>query len=253
MIRICFTFCLFMNVKSSEIAELQVQPVSEGDNVTIKCDQQTAKGNKNGLVWYWQSTGKVPQYIVRTFEHDNKHRFAREFENGRFTMTVDEERFDLNIYGVSWTDIGMYFCGKGKSNVVEFGSGTLLVFEGTYRLKHGSEDFNPEINETQGSSNDQCVRISETDSPTQSCVYKLPKRNLSLSDAGTYFCAVVPCEETVMGNGSTEIKGDDCTQQMHVLFCFSITRAVILIILVGVLTVLHRDTICRKLDLQRNI
>ncbi|XP_036452833.1 uncharacterized protein LOC118826050 [Colossoma macropomum] len=210
MIRICLTFCLFINVKSSEVAELQVQPVSEGDNVTIKCDQQTAKGNKNGLVWYRQSFGNVPQYVVRTFEHDNKHRFARAFENGRFTMTVDEERFDLNIYGVSRNDIGMYLCGKGKSNVVEFGSGTLLVFEGDcsmYRLKHGSEESNPEINETQGIRNDQCVRISETDSPTQSCVHKLPRRNLSLSDAGTYYCAVVPCEETVFRNGSLEMKG----------------------------------------------
>ncbi|KAL7876179.1 hypothetical protein AOLI_G00111420 [Acnodon oligacanthus] len=221
-----------MNVKSSKVAELQVQPVSEGDNVTIKCDQQAAKGSKNGLVWYWQSIGKVPQYIVRMFEYNNKHRFAREFENGRFTMTVDEERFDLNIYGVSWKDTGTYFCGKGKSNVVKFGSGTLLVFEGSYQLKYGSEEFNPEINETQGSRNDQCVRPSETDSPTQSCVCKLPKRNLSLSDAGTHYCAVVPCEETYFGNGCMEIKGDDCTQQLHMLFCFSILRSVILVVLV---------------------
>uniref|UniRef100_A0A3B4EDJ9 Immunoglobulin V-set domain-containing protein n=1 Tax=Pygocentrus nattereri TaxID=42514 RepID=A0A3B4EDJ9_PYGNA len=177
MITLITALFLFTTVKTG-ISGLQVQTVRRGNIEVIK-----SKGNKNGLVWYWQSTGKVPQYIVRTFEHDNKHRFAREFENGRFTMTVDEERFDLNIYGVSWTDIGMYFCGKGKSNVVEFGSGTLLVFEG--------------------------------------------------NDKHTF--------------------SDDCTQQMHVLFCFSITRAVILIILVGVLTVLHRDTICRKLDLQRNI
>ncbi|KAG7465284.1 hypothetical protein MATL_G00174730 [Megalops atlanticus] len=35
-----------------------------------------------------------------------------------------------------------------------------------------------------------------------SCVYKLPKRNLSLSDAGTYYCAVATCGEILFGNGT---------------------------------------------------
>ncbi|KAI4900816.1 hypothetical protein NFI96_016559 [Prochilodus magdalenae] len=49
----------------------------------------------------------------------------------------------------------------------------------------------------------QNTRVSsETDSSTQSCVYKLPKRNLSLSDAGTYYCAVLMCGEIILGNGT---------------------------------------------------
>ncbi|KAJ8337707.1 hypothetical protein SKAU_G00366730 [Synaphobranchus kaupii] len=34
----------------------------------------------------------------------------------------------------------------------------------------------------------------------KSCVYNFPKRNLSLSDAGTYYCAVATCGEILFGN-----------------------------------------------------
>ncbi|CAB1351604.1 unnamed protein product [Coregonus sp. 'balchen'] len=53
---------------------------------------------------------------------------------------------------------------------------------------------------THGYRSDQCEKSPETGSPTQSCVYNLPKRNLSLSDAGTYYCAVATCGETLFGN-----------------------------------------------------
>ncbi|KAG7465337.1 hypothetical protein MATL_G00175350 [Megalops atlanticus] len=42
-----------------------------------------------------------------------------------------------------------------------------------------------------------------------SCVYKLPKRNLSPSDAGTYYCAVATCGEILFGNGTRlDVQGD---------------------------------------------
>ncbi|KAL6490440.1 hypothetical protein MHYP_G00007850 [Metynnis hypsauchen] len=87
MIGLLFTLCLFGAVKTSDIVDLQVQTVRRGDDVTVKCDQKT---DKDDLVWYQQSLGKLPQYI--------------------------------------------------------------------------------------------------------SCIYKLPKRNLSLSDAGTHYCAVAECK-----------------------------------------------------------
>ncbi|KAL7876181.1 hypothetical protein AOLI_G00111440 [Acnodon oligacanthus] len=86
---------------------------------------------------------------------------------------------DLSINGVKKEDVGIYFCGKGKTNTLEHLSGTLLLFAGfIYIHPHTS---------------DECEKSSETDSPTQSCVCKIPKRNLSLSDAGTYYCAVAAC------------------------------------------------------------
>ncbi|XP_037399725.1 uncharacterized protein LOC119264816 [Pygocentrus nattereri] len=71
-----------------------------------------------------------------------------------------------------------------------------------YWFRHGSGESHPGIIYTHGNRSDECKKSSETDSPTQSCVYKLPKRNLSLSDAGTYYCAVLLCGEIIFGNGT---------------------------------------------------
>ncbi|XP_037399752.1 uncharacterized protein LOC108411033 [Pygocentrus nattereri] len=71
-----------------------------------------------------------------------------------------------------------------------------------YWFRHGSGESHPGIIYTHGNRSDECKKSSETDSPTQSCVYKLPKRNLSLSDAGTYYCAVLMCGEIIIGNGT---------------------------------------------------
>ncbi|XP_037399744.1 uncharacterized protein LOC108411034 [Pygocentrus nattereri] len=71
-----------------------------------------------------------------------------------------------------------------------------------YWIRHGSGESHPGIIYTHGNRRDECEKSSETDSPTQSCVYKLPKRNLSLSDTGTYYCAVLMCGEIIFGNGT---------------------------------------------------
>uniref|UniRef100_A0A3B1IS81 Ig-like domain-containing protein n=1 Tax=Astyanax mexicanus TaxID=7994 RepID=A0A3B1IS81_ASTMX len=71
-----------------------------------------------------------------------------------------------------------------------------------YWFRHGSGESDPGIIFTHGNRSDQCKKSSETVSPTQSCIYKLPKNNLSLSDAGTYYCAVAACGHIFFGNGT---------------------------------------------------
>ncbi|XP_036452832.1 uncharacterized protein LOC118826048 [Colossoma macropomum] len=193
------TFCLCVTVKTSDITDLQVQTVRRGGEVTVKCDQEAAKDD---LVWYQQSLGKLPQYIVRKVmtkanspqesKPEAKHRFSRAFNNSRFT--VDEE-FNLSINGVKEEDTGIYFCVKAKSTALEFISGTFLLFADEKTDHHPPpESGGIGIIYIHPHSRDECEKSSETDSPTQSCVYKLPKRNLSLSDVGTHYCAVAACE-----------------------------------------------------------
>ncbi|KAI4894020.1 hypothetical protein NFI96_031410 [Prochilodus magdalenae] len=50
-----------------------------------------------------------------------------------------------------------------------------------YWFRHGSGESHPGIIYTHGNRSDQCKSSSETDSSTQSCVYKLPKRKLLVS------------------------------------------------------------------------
>ncbi|XP_061086044.1 immunoglobulin lambda-1 light chain-like [Conger conger] len=69
-------------------------------------------------------------------------------------------------------------------------------------FRPGSGESPPGIIHTHGHRSDECQRSSGTVSPTQSCVYNFPKRNLSPSDAGTYYCAVATCGEILFGNGT---------------------------------------------------
>uniref|UniRef100_A0A3B4CJQ1 Ig-like domain-containing protein n=1 Tax=Pygocentrus nattereri TaxID=42514 RepID=A0A3B4CJQ1_PYGNA len=89
-----------------------------------------------------------------------------------------------------------------------------------YWFRHGSGESHPGIIYTHGNRSDECKKSSETvDSPTQSCVYKLPKTNLSLSDAGTYYCAVLMCGQILF------ILCNECLLtflKLFVLFVFTI-------------------------------
>uniref|UniRef100_A0A4W5JMN4 Ig-like domain-containing protein n=1 Tax=Hucho hucho TaxID=62062 RepID=A0A4W5JMN4_9TELE len=130
----------------------------------------------------------------------------------------------------SGSDSGTYRCG---SNKVEYGEGDVLIVEGSgsrsisvlqqpvsesvqpgdsltlnctiqtetcpgqhivYWFRHGSGESHPGIIYTHGDRSDQCEKSAEDGSPSQSCVYNLPKRNVSLSDACTSYCAVASCE-----------------------------------------------------------
>ncbi|KAI4897717.1 hypothetical protein NFI96_006439 [Prochilodus magdalenae] len=237
MITLLTTLSLLTTVHT-DVSGLQVQTVRSGDNVTIKCDENIMKDKKTHyLAWYKQSLGNVPELILRLFGDERKNRLTPGFSDGRFT--VDEEAFDLSIKGIKEEDAGTYFCGKVQTNFVEFGSGTLLFLQAekmnphpltevvietgesvtlqcsvqsltshcsgehsVYWFRHGSGESHPGIIYSHGNRSDQCKSSSETDSSTQSCVYKLPKRNLSLSDAGTYYCAVAACGQILFGNGT---------------------------------------------------
>nr|XP_023658243.1 uncharacterized protein LOC111838974 [Paramormyrops kingsleyae] len=71
-----------------------------------------------------------------------------------------------------------------------------------YWFRHGSGESLPGVIYSHGNRSDECEKSPEAGSPTRSCVYSLPKRNLSLSDAGTYYCAVAMCGEMLFGNGT---------------------------------------------------
>ncbi|XP_072544712.1 uncharacterized protein [Salminus brasiliensis] len=173
---------------------------------------------------------------------------------------------DLKIIKALEEDAGTYFCVRVKDHVIEFGSGTLLLFSdekpqtrrltemdvkgeesvtlqcsvqslscsgehSVYWLTHNSEDSHPGIIYTHEDSNSQCMKSSETDSSTQSCVYKLPKKNLSPSDAGTYYCAVAACGEILFGNGTKLNVQDNTVWIVVVLATFSAISLIVIVVL----------------------
>ncbi|XP_035375855.1 uncharacterized protein LOC118240123 [Electrophorus electricus] len=208
---------------------------------------------------------------MRTFEDSTKYRFARAFENGHFTVSVSEVMFDLIINDVSEDDIGTYFCGTVKANVVEFGSGTLLLFQAekikwqlqtemvfkdreystvqcslqavtescsgehsVYWFRHGSNKSRPEIIYTHGNRSDQCKTDSDAGSPTWTCVYDLPRSYTRHSDGGTYYCAVAACGEILFGNG-TKVDVEEYNLWIVIALATSSIFNIIMVVLVGIL------------------
>ncbi|XP_045073585.1 uncharacterized protein LOC121572595 [Coregonus clupeaformis] len=113
-----------------------------------------------------------------------------------------------------------------------------------YWFRHGSGESRPGILYTHGDRSDQCEKTPEAGSPTQSCVYNLPKRNLSLSDAGTYYCAVASCGEILFGNGT---KLDKLVSEHDFPFDLSPTVLALVVsnIVLGIVTLLLVWALCK--------
>lgn len=71
-----------------------------------------------------------------------------------------------------------------------------------YWFREATDESHPAIIYADGDMKKQHEEGCEDDSTTQICIYTLAKRNLSLSDAGTYYCAVLACGKIVLGNGT---------------------------------------------------
>nr|XP_023867238.1 uncharacterized protein LOC111980626 [Salvelinus alpinus] len=120
-----------------------------------------------------------------------------------------------------------------------------------YWFRHGSGESHPGIIYTHGDRSDQCEKRPEAGSPTQSCVYNLPKRNLSLSDAGTYYCAVASCGEILFGNG-TKLDIDHGCKEDHLLFmyCLGVAFGLCVILIIVLTCVLYKMIKCIGTHLQ---
>ncbi|XP_064181260.1 uncharacterized protein LOC135249673 [Anguilla rostrata] len=110
-----------------------------------------------------------------------------------------------------------------------------------YWFRKGSGESPPGIIYTHGNRSDECQRSSGAVSPTQSCVYNFPKRNLSLSDAGTYYCAVATCGEILFGNGTKlDVKGNEALP----LYCLA--GALMLSVILNIVLALNSRKSCKN-------
>uniref|UniRef100_A0A3B1IRW5 Ig-like domain-containing protein n=1 Tax=Astyanax mexicanus TaxID=7994 RepID=A0A3B1IRW5_ASTMX len=157
--------------------------------------------------WLQQTPGGKPLLIASAY-HFNPVLYHNGFDkSNRFIAWRETNSFTLNISNAEPSDSATYYCAVIHYTDVAVGDWTVSVIKGqrtinVYWFRHGSGESDPGIIFTHGNSSDQCKKSSETVSPTQSCIYKLPKNNLSLSDAGTYYCAVAACGEIIFGKGT---------------------------------------------------
>ncbi|XP_066536322.1 uncharacterized protein [Hoplias malabaricus] len=209
------------------------------DNIHLSCFFSSLDALVSS--WFKQTPGEKP-LLIATVVRSTTVKYHNGFDKiSRFKAIRQESSFNLSITNAEPLDSATYYCAvsyyselalsdcavvvlNGSSSSlysvlqtpvldsVEVGNNTTLqcsvltdVSAGehsVYWLRHGSGESPSGIIYTHGDTNSRCSRSSETDSPTQSCVYKLPKTNLSLSDAGTYYCAVAVCGQILFGNGT---------------------------------------------------
>ncbi|XP_045071209.1 uncharacterized protein LOC123481230 [Coregonus clupeaformis] len=209
--------------------------------------------------------------------------FTKDFnETKHLSVKRGVDSCNLTISKTESGDSATYYCGVMLASDVTFGEGTILIVKDSgsnsmsviqqsvsesvqpgdsvtlnctihtetcagehrvYWFRHGSGESRPGIIYTHGDRSDQCEKNPEAGSPTQSCVYNLPKRNLSLSDAGTYYCAVASCGEILFGNG-TKLNIDHGCKEDHVLlvYCLGVVLALCVILIIVLGCVLYKMT-----------
>uniref|UniRef100_A0A8C8FMQ3 Ig-like domain-containing protein n=1 Tax=Oncorhynchus tshawytscha TaxID=74940 RepID=A0A8C8FMQ3_ONCTS len=253
MFRLCLFLVLIQACKFQPVSE-SVQP---GDSVTLNCTIHTETcAGEHSVYWFRHGLGESPPEIIYT-NYEKNAIFYRDFKgNPRVSVESGNGINHLKISDVQLSDSAEYYCGSSYSNMVEFAEGYILIVKGSgsrnttvvqqpvsesvqpgdyvtlnctihtetcagehsvYWFRHGSGESHPGIIYTHGDRSDQCEKSPEAGSPTQSCVYNLPKRNLSLSDAGTYYCAVASCGEILFGNGTIL----DIKEPLLLVYCLS--------------------------------
>ncbi|XP_035639544.2 uncharacterized protein LOC118392033 [Oncorhynchus keta] len=217
--------------------------------------------------------------------------FIKDFtETQRLGVRRGDYSYNLTISKTEPGDSATYYCSTTDIYELTYGEGTVLIVQDSesnsmsvlqqpvsesvqpggsvtlnctihtktcagehsvYWFRHGSGESRPGIIYTHGDRSDQCEKISEAGSPPQSCVFNLPKRNLSLSDAGTYYCAVASCGEILFGNG-TKLNIDHGCMEDHLLFmyCLGVALGLCVLLIIVLTCVLYKMSKCIGTQLQ---
>ncbi|XP_039476572.1 uncharacterized protein LOC116311888 isoform X2 [Oreochromis aureus] len=238
-----------------------------GETATLTC-ARTTKEISSRVQWYKQSVGDTLKLGV-TFYGTTKPVYTPEFPESRFEAKIDKNFGNLTIVKTVQEDEGYYHCEQGSSVSSEWRGMYLLVKGNTQRSSNyivvqKQMESNPvysgdtatlECSVFSDSENKTCPgdhnvfwfragshpNIIYTDRkrdneyenryhPQKRCVYRFSK-NVSSSDAGTYYCAVAACGEIISGNGTILNIQEQTTQP--VFFQMTILIACLAVSVIG--------------------
>ncbi|XP_047657704.1 uncharacterized protein LOC113646932 isoform X2 [Tachysurus fulvidraco] len=209
VVALCALFSLFTAVKTSDIKEIDVITVKRGEDVTMKCSISSV--TKRDVVWYRQISGKLPQHFAKPYNLGYK--FSDGFNDARFSISVNNNKFDLNIKKTREDDEGEYFCGEMEGSVVKFTSGTRLQFEDTTHrptsgTTHRDSSISTETYEVTTHSNTPGTTHRDSSNSTETC--------------------------------------ESCTANMCVFFWLSITRSGVLSVTVIITTICPSGSVSHR-------
>uniref|UniRef100_A0A3Q3FIF0 Ig-like domain-containing protein n=1 Tax=Labrus bergylta TaxID=56723 RepID=A0A3Q3FIF0_9LABR len=204
-----------------------------GEPVTLTCVSPDIKNQR--VFWYKQSAGERLKLMVTLMSY-SKPLFETEFSSSLFDANISENMSNLTILTTTQEDEGMYHCAVMESGFKISWSGTYVSLKGTVVqeptvsdqlrpgdlmslqcsvlsdpdsktcpgghsvlwFRAGSHESRPDIIYTAGNRRDGC---EERSASQKSCVHHFSK-NISSSDAGTYYCAVDTCGRLLFGDGT---------------------------------------------------
>ncbi|XP_045081819.1 uncharacterized protein LOC121572587 [Coregonus clupeaformis] len=263
---------------AAQSSEIHLVTANVGETVTLHCFYKGNLARY--FMWYKQTMGDNPQIVSTFYKYNKNATFYHAFKgNTRFSVQSGEGINHLKISDMQLSDSATYYCGNSYANQVEFEEGAILIVKGSgsrnmsvlqqpvsesvqpgdsvtlnctihtetctgehsvYWFRHGSGESLPGIIYTRGDRSDQCEKSPEAGSPTQSCVYNLPKRNLSLSDAGTYYCAVASCGEILFGNGTKLDIQSRRADPLLLEYCLGVALAFSLILIIVLACIMYK-------------
>ncbi|XP_054914583.1 uncharacterized protein LOC129378300 [Poeciliopsis prolifica] len=236
------------NVSSAVRQNSSVLSAEAGETLTLECSYETDEAAK--FSWYKLTLGQKPQLISTVFKY-GQLTFYNEFKNNpRFSLDSGKGKNHLIITELQPSDAATYYCSSGYLFDFKFGNGTTVFVKGSdsnmqtlvHQVEYEAVQLGGHVNLTctvetgscdgehsvywfrnNGESvpgllyshrNDQCGR--KTREQTRSCLYSLLLQNLTGSQAGSYYCAVVSCGHIVFGNG-TKLGFKDEVNSLHLL------------------------------------
>ncbi|XP_063338940.1 signal-regulatory protein beta-2-like [Pelmatolapia mariae] len=210
--------------------------IDVGENVTLTCARPTSEYEAT-LYWIRIISGRWPEFLGGTFTFD----YDGVNNTTHITAKQEPGTFILEISKTKLSDTGLYYCIKVDQLDMEFLNATFLKIKGpepaitdiiqmsqsgplhpgnpvtlqcsvlsnpennacprnhsVFWFSTRSDNSHPNLIYADGNS-DKCERSPEASS-TQKCVYSFSK-NVSSSDAGSYYCAVATCGHIIFGNG----------------------------------------------------
>ncbi|KAG8006280.1 Obscurin, partial [Nibea albiflora] len=269
-----------VNVKGSglNIPALVHQSASEsiqpGGSVTLNCTVHTGTcDGEHSVYWFKHSEESHPGLI---YTHGGSNDQCESKPNTQTHTCV----YNLPMKSLNLSHAGTYYCAVASCGHILFGNGTKLDFERanmisdsvvqqpesqsvqpggsvtlncSVRADHWSAEHTsvtwlksshhsaPQMIYSSGIKNHTCQR---SESGEATCVFDLLMKNLSSDDAGTYYCAVSSCGQTLFGNGTrihvhnTELV--DLSPTTIALMLSNILLGIVMLILIWTLCKIRR-------------
>ncbi|XP_076142727.1 uncharacterized protein LOC143125276 [Alosa pseudoharengus] len=263
--------CMGVIADSHKITE--VTTAIAGEAITLKCFYPE-KHKNDILYWYKQMAGRKPSPVAMWQNHADL-KFYDEFKDSRFNITNENFGLHLIISNTTTSDEALYLCGVNDAFELHFVSGTFLAVQGqiqqgsnstkiiqspvlkilyqgdsvainctilsemktedlrVFWFRAAKDNFHPGVIYTDMNRSSHCER---------GCSYTLARTNLSLTDTGTYYCAVSACGKILFGNGTVLSIREPVDPLVYGL---SVAVGLCVIIIIGMLIYINsKKTLC---------